>query len=68
MSDSIQINNPWPDELKFVDEDIKNEFEGKTYYFGTPINLQLSRDIRNCTEQMKLLMELINHCLRKLDE
>ena len=39
-----------PDELQFVDEDIRKAFEGTNYIIGTPTNVQLSRDIKKLTE------------------
>lgn len=39
-----------PDELQFVDEDIKKAFEGTNYIIGTPTNVQLSRNIKKLTE------------------
>jgi hypothetical protein len=42
-----------PDELQFVDADIREAFEGKSYLTGTPTMVQLSRDIRALTFAMK---------------
>ena len=44
----ISITAP-PDELKYVDDDIRKEFEDKNYITGTAIQVQLSRDIRKLT-------------------
>jgi hypothetical protein len=42
-----------PDELQFVDADIREAFEGKAYLTGTPTMAQLSREIRALTFAMK---------------
>jgi len=36
-----------PDELKYVDDDIKEEFRNTSYIIGVPTMIQLSRDIKN---------------------
>jgi hypothetical protein len=41
---------PRPNELLFVDEDIKNEFEGKSYFIGVPTQIQLARNIKKLTD------------------
>lgn len=38
------------DEFKFVDEDIKKEFEGKSYLQGMPTQVQLNRNIQKLYE------------------
>jgi hypothetical protein len=40
---SIPIGEREPDELQFVDSDIRDAFVGKTYPVGTPTQVQLSR-------------------------
>ena len=47
------IITDFADELKFVDEDIRKEFEGKNYLMGTPTNVQLSRDIKKLSFYLK---------------
>lgn len=42
-----------PDELKFVDEDIRKTFEGTQYIIGTPTNVQLSRNIQKLIDKLK---------------
>ncbi len=41
-----------PDELDFVNEDIKKAFEGKSYFIGTPSIAQLSRNIKELVNIM----------------
>lgn len=38
-------SNRFPDELKFVDADIRAEFEGKNYIAGTALQTQLIKSI-----------------------
>lgn len=49
----ISINVEQPDELKFVDDDIRKEFEGKIYIARTPSLIQLSRKISILNRIMK---------------
>ena len=45
-----------PDELKFVDHDIAEEFAFKQYFVGTPTMVQLSRDIKKLASNFKDFM------------
>lgn len=44
-----------PDELQFVDKDIRKAFEGKVYIIGTPTQVQLAREIRLLRIQMTVV-------------
>lgn len=46
---------PYADELKFVEEDIKKEFLGKSYMVGTPTQIQLIRTINKLIEALESL-------------
>jgi hypothetical protein len=55
MNDEARIGDYYGeiDELKFVDDDIKKEFDGKIYHVGTPSIVQLSRDIKELIKTIK---------------
>lgn len=46
-----------PNELDFVDSDIKQAFEGKAYFVGTPTNVQLNRNLKLLIEKIDLLLK-----------
>lgn len=54
-TDSIEI----PNELDFVDEDIKEAFKGKSYFVGTPSNLQLARNVKILSDVMQEFLNKI---------
>lgn len=39
-----------PNELQFVDDDIRKEFEGKSHFIGTPSLVQLNRNMSKMIE------------------
>ena len=47
------INFGMLDELSLVDADLRELFEGKSYYVGTPLVAQLIREIRLLRESFK---------------
>jgi len=51
------VSCEFPDELKFVDDDIRKEFEGKNYIIGTPTQVQLNRSIKLLTEKIDKLLD-----------
>ena len=46
-----------PDELKFVDADIADEFRGKNYILGTPTQIQHSRVMDRFIFRLSILMD-----------
>lgn len=42
-----------PNELQFVDEDIRIAFEGTSYIIGTPTNVQLARNLRESVKDKR---------------
>jgi hypothetical protein len=44
---------PGVNELQFVDDDLAAIFRGKAWMMGTPTMIQLSRDLRALTEELR---------------
>lgn len=42
-----------PNELKYLEKDIVDEFKGKNYIVGTPTLIQLSRNIQRLNESLE---------------
>ena len=51
------VNIELPNELDFVDEDIRKAFEGTNYFVGTPTNVQLSRNLKILSEKIQKLID-----------
>ena len=49
----FDINTELPDELKFLDKDIADEFRGKNYFIGTPTLVQLARRVDELVKELK---------------
>ena len=52
----MDIKSSNPDELSFVDEDIKAIYQGKNYLIGTPLLAQLVKELKIIN---KLLAEYV---------
>ena len=50
---NIAATNLPPDELLLCDEEIRNFFEGKTYFTGTAIMAQLAKNVKELNETLK---------------
>lgn len=51
------FNTKLPNELHFVDEDIRKEFEGTNYFIGTPSNVHLARNLKILSEKIQTLID-----------
>ena len=45
------------EELKYVDEDIRESFTGKNYAIGIPTNIQLNRNINRLIDIIRELID-----------
>lgn len=50
------VTSQYIEELKFVDKEIKEEFEGKNYITGMPTQMQLVKTMKELTEMIKSLI------------
>jgi hypothetical protein len=55
----IKVNTEFPNELDFVDDDIRKAFEGTNYFVGTPTNIQLSRNLKMLSENIQKLIDKV---------
>lgn len=57
MVEIKKVNTELPNELDFVDEDIRKAFEGTSYFVGTPTNVQLARNLKMLSEKIQKLID-----------
>ena len=60
MIETKTINTGLPNELDFVDADIKKEFEGKNYIVGTPTSVQLARNIKKLNDNLEQYFKTVS--------